>query len=196
MKKDHAGGVPPDGMPVLSRGRHTGPEEGACLMEYVSVLAGEPFTDHPACVEPLLIRLAWGVNDASPPPVRSSLVHLAPRLAGTRNDSLLTAPTLLAACIDNVGAQVAIEDDAFLVAARTRARRRLEKVAQRPAGRRAEWSDRLYRRWHADDVVRECVRVLATDAPDALPQLLERAIASVEGVSHTVPTGSAEVPAR
>jgi hypothetical protein len=182
-------------MPVLSRGRHTGPEEGACLMEYVSVLAGEPFTDHPTCVEPLLIRLAWGVNDASPPSVRSSLVHLAPRLAGTRNDNLLTAPTLLATCIDNVAAHVPIDDDAFLLAARARARRRLDKLADRPTGRRVEWSDRWYRRWHADDVVRECVRVLASDAPEALPQLLDGAISSVEGVSQAVPTGSAEVSA-
>ena len=196
MKKDHAGGVPPDGMPVLGRGRHTGPEEGACLMEYVSVLAGEPFTDHPTCVEPLLIRLAWGVNDASPQSVRATLVHLAPRLAGTRNDSLLTAPTLLATCIDNVAGHVAIDDDAFLLAARARAHRRLDKLAQRPTGRRVEWSDRWYRRWHADDVVRECVRVLAADAPEALPQLLDRAISSVEGVPHAVPTGSAEVSAR
>lgn len=196
MKKEHAGGVPPDGMPVLSRGRHSGPEEGACLMEYVSVLAGEPFTDHPTCVEPLLIRLAWGVNDASPPAVRASLVHLAPRLAGTRNESLLTAPTLLATCIDNVAGHVPVDDDAFLLAARTRAQRRLDKLAQRPTGRRVRWSDRWYRRWHADDVVRECVRVLAADAPEALPQLLSGAIASVEGVTDAVPAGSAQVSAR
>jgi hypothetical protein len=71
----------------------------------------------------------------------------------------------------------------------------LDKLAERPTGRRVEWSDRWYRRWHADDVVRECVRVLASDAPEALPQLLDGAISSVEGVSQAVRTGHAEVSA-
>lgn len=196
MKNNRAGGVLPDGLPVLTRGRHTGPEEGACLMEYVSILAGEQFTDHPACVEPLLIRLAWAVNDVSPAPVRATLVHFAPRLVGTRNDNLLTAPTMLAACIDCVAGLVSIEEEAFLRAARDRADKRLDKVAQRPLDRRAQWSDRWYRRWHADDVVRECVRVLAAQSPASLPQLLDAAIGSVEGVTHAVPAGAAEVSAR
>ena len=195
MKSDHTGGVAPDGMPVLSRGRHAGPEEGACLMEYVSVLAGEPFSDHPVCVEPLLIRLAWAVNDAAPKRVRASLVHFAPRLAGTRNDYLLTAPTMLATCIDSVASHASIDDDAFLLAARARANKRLDKLERRPSGRRVEWSDRWYRRWHADDVVRECVRVLATDAPDSLPQLLDAAVTSVEGVTMKAPMGAASLSA-
>jgi hypothetical protein len=165
-------------------------------MEYVSVLAGEQFTDHPTCVEPLLIRLSWAVNDASPPGVRATLVHAAPRLVGTRNDSLLTAPTLLAACIDSVAGQVPVDDDAFLVAARGRARKRLDKLAHRAPSSRDRWSDGWYRRWHADDVVRECVRVLASQAPDSLPQLLDAAICSVEGVTQAVPSGTAQVSAR
>lgn len=32
----------------LSKGKHTDPEDGACVMELASMLAGEPFTDHPA----------------------------------------------------------------------------------------------------------------------------------------------------
>jgi len=31
----------------LSRGKHSSPEEGACVMELASMLAGEPFSDHP-----------------------------------------------------------------------------------------------------------------------------------------------------
>lgn len=196
VKNERAGGAPPDGMPVLSRGRHAGPEEGACLMEYVSVLAGEPFSDHPTCVEPLLIRLAWAVNDAAPTQVRASLVLYAPRLAGTRNDSLLTAPMMLATCIDSVASNASIDEDAFLLAARARAHKRLNKLAHRPAGRRVEWSDRWYRRWHADDVVRECVRVLASEAPESLPHLLGAAICSVEGVTHGSPAGTAPVATR
>lgn len=194
VKNDRADALPPDGMPVLSRGRHSRAEEGACLMEYVSVIAGEPFSDHPQCVEPLLVRLAWAVNDSAPPSVRETLVHFAPRLIGTRNDSPFIAPTLLAACIDAVASAVDLEQDAFLVAARARAERRLSRLEQRSSGRRVRWSDKRYRRWHADDVLRECVRLTAAEAPNSLPRLLESALGSVEGV-QSVPTGAAPASA-
>lgn len=194
MKNNRPGLVPPDGMPVLSRGRHAAPEEGACLMEYVSVIAGEPFSDHPACVEPLLVRLAWAVNDSAPASVRASLVHFAPRMIGTRNDNPRTAPTLLTACIDCTASMVDLEQDAFLVAARGRADRRLAKLERAAVGRRVRWADKRYRRWHADDVLRDCVRLTAADAPQLLPRLLEAALGSVEEV-EAVPTGPAPASA-
>jgi len=192
VKNNRANGLPPDGMPVLSRGRHAQAEEGACLMEYVSVIAGEPFTDHPVCVEPLLVRLSWAVNDTAPQSVRASLVHFAPRLVGTKNDSPYTAPTLLTSCIDCVAREVGLEQDAFLVSARARANRRLSKLDQRASGRRVRWADKRYRRWHADDVLRECVRLTASEKPESLPRLLEAALDSVEDVRNTAP---AEAPA-
>ena len=53
----------PDGIPVLSRGHHRTPRRGACFMELASVLAGERWSDHPACTHPLLAELARLVND-------------------------------------------------------------------------------------------------------------------------------------
>ena len=41
-----------------SRGKHLNATDGTCLMELVSVLAGEPFTDQPSCVHPTLAALA------------------------------------------------------------------------------------------------------------------------------------------
>jgi len=38
----------------LSKGRHRGPEDGACAMELASMLAGEPFSDHPDSVCPVI----------------------------------------------------------------------------------------------------------------------------------------------
>ncbi|MBV9806078.1 MAG: hypothetical protein JO286_02790, partial [Solirubrobacterales bacterium] len=38
----------------LSKGKHTSPEDGACVMELASMLSGEPFTDHPASVCPVI----------------------------------------------------------------------------------------------------------------------------------------------
>lgn len=34
----------------LSKGKHASPTDGACVMELASMLAGEPFTDHPRSV--------------------------------------------------------------------------------------------------------------------------------------------------
>src|SRR4029079_8896408 len=48
----------PERMPELSRGKHRKPRQGACFMELASFLAGERWTDHPACTHPLLAALA------------------------------------------------------------------------------------------------------------------------------------------
>src|SRR4051794_10030564 len=48
----------PDGLPDIQAGAHVVPEAGACLMEYVSVLAGSPFGAHPRCTAPPLAPVA------------------------------------------------------------------------------------------------------------------------------------------
>ena len=53
----------PDVMPILSRGKHRSPKKGACFMELASFLAGETWSDHPACTHHLLASLARDVND-------------------------------------------------------------------------------------------------------------------------------------
>ena len=53
----------PELVPVLSRGKHRSPRHGACFMELASYLAGERWSDHPACTHPLLAALARDVND-------------------------------------------------------------------------------------------------------------------------------------
>lgn len=74
--------VVPDGMPVLSAGRHRSPSRGACFMEYASYLAGERWSDHPECTHPLLAALARDVNDLTTNAGRSRLVDLVPRVVG------------------------------------------------------------------------------------------------------------------
>ena len=74
----------PHGLPLLSRGRHAAGEGGSCLMEYVSLLAGRSFSDHPRCTHPLLAWAARRVNDAVSDVARPQLAALAPDLIGTR----------------------------------------------------------------------------------------------------------------
>ena len=48
----------------LSYGTHASPDEGRCAMEWVSLLAGEPHSDEPACVSPVLRAFCTTLNDS------------------------------------------------------------------------------------------------------------------------------------
>ena len=76
----------PDGIPVLSRGRHRSPRRGACFMELASVLAGERWSDHPSCTHPLLAEVARRVNDRVNDAERQELLLLVPSVVGRRGD--------------------------------------------------------------------------------------------------------------
>lgn len=173
----------PDAMPMLTRGRHVSAEEGACLMEYVSVLAGEPFSDNPKCVDPLLVRLSWAVNDCSVDPVRAKLAEFAPRLIGTRTNNPVSAPTVLLACMDCVSSACGLDVDPFRTR-RARAEKRLRKAQRRPSGWRARWADVRYREFQGDEIIRDCARMMAETAPESLPRLLEAGMASLAAVSR------------
>lgn len=72
----------PDQLPVLSRGKHRNPRKGACFMEFASYLAGERWSDHPACTHPLLASLARGVNDCTSDEARPRLARHIPTVIG------------------------------------------------------------------------------------------------------------------
>ena len=77
----------PERVPVLSRGKHRNPRRGACFMELASYLAGERWSDHPACTHPLLAALARDVNDYTSDAARGRLAGLIPSVIGlTGND--------------------------------------------------------------------------------------------------------------
>ena len=48
----------------LSRGKHRSPEDGACVMELASMLAGEQFSDRPASVCPVIGSFLRAYNDS------------------------------------------------------------------------------------------------------------------------------------
>jgi hypothetical protein len=72
----------PAGMPVLSRGKHRNPARGACFMEYTAMLAGEPITDAPGCVDAELAAVLRGANDKLSDDDRPLLVPLLGRAVG------------------------------------------------------------------------------------------------------------------
>lgn len=75
-----------DFMPVLSPGKHRSPKRGACFMEMASYLAGERWSDNPACTHPLLSAMARLVNDNTTDAGRSRLVPLIPSVIGLNGD--------------------------------------------------------------------------------------------------------------
>jgi len=105
----------PDGVPVLSRGRHRSPRKGACLMEMASFLAGERWSDHPACTHPVLATLARCVNDMLDDAHRQRLVTMIPDIVGLDpDDPRATTALLLTAA--RAALPVAAEDRQNLMA--------------------------------------------------------------------------------
>jgi hypothetical protein len=84
----------PELMPVLSRGKHRNPRRGACFMEMASYLAGERWSDHPACTHPLLADLARLVNDILTDRLRPKLIPLIPSVIGLTSDDLHVDATI------------------------------------------------------------------------------------------------------
>jgi hypothetical protein len=100
----------PDFMPVLSGGSHANPKDGACVMEYVSFLAGESWSDRPDCTHPVLAAIARNVNDRLGDGQRQVLVPLIPRLLGTASDDRVLSVRLAIWCARGVQHLVSEKD--------------------------------------------------------------------------------------
>ncbi len=82
---------------TLGSGAHHDATPGQwCLMEATAYLAGEPWSDHPACVSPVLGAYGRGLNDAWDDVQRQKLVPFIPRLLGTADDGQDEARSYLA----------------------------------------------------------------------------------------------------
>jgi hypothetical protein len=79
----------PDVVPILSPGRHRSARRGACFMEFASYLAGERWSDHPACTHGTLAHLARMVNDRTSNSGRARLTPLIPSVVGLTSDDPL-----------------------------------------------------------------------------------------------------------
>jgi hypothetical protein len=82
MVQNPSASTPPQALPLLSHGKHRNPSRGACFMEYTSVLAGEPFSDSPRCVDAELAAVLRGANDMLCEDARPALVPLLGRAIG------------------------------------------------------------------------------------------------------------------
>ncbi len=67
----------------LESGAHRAPDQGMCLLEAVSYVAGEPFSDRPACVSPVLAAFGRSWNDGLDDEERQMLRPYVLRLVDT-----------------------------------------------------------------------------------------------------------------
>ena len=73
----------------LSRGKHSSPQDGACVMELASMLAGEPFSDNPKSVCPTIGSFLRAYNDALDDDRRQDLYAYAAKVVGSAGSAEL-----------------------------------------------------------------------------------------------------------
>ena len=91
----------------LARGRHRSPDEGACVMELASMLAGERFTDRPSCVDPVLAAYLRALNDRLDARRRLDLRPYAAAVVGTNGNRSATRRRRRR-CLRRAGGRLAI----------------------------------------------------------------------------------------
>ena len=82
----------------LAVGSHENPDDGMCVMEAVSYMAGEPWSDSPQCASPVIAAFLRTYNDGVDEAERQKLKQYIPRLIGTRgSDAIEERRALIAA---------------------------------------------------------------------------------------------------
>ena len=215
-------GTSPDLMPVLSRGKHRTPRSGGCFMEFASYLAGESWSDHPACTHPVLASLARMVNDCTSDTARTRLSTLIPSVIGLKGDDRRVAPVVaLRAATAALPVASAERQRALSVgilacerrladldenASRQTSTQARDAFAQAPDAERwandfiysvRSWSRPKFTNHTADSILRVSVQGIAEaciDNPDErLQALLTQAIADCDAILRT-PTDARVLP--
>lgn len=170
-------------LPLLSAGPHAHPRDGACFMEMASLLAGEPWSDHPRCTHPVLAALARAVNDRCSDDGRRTLAPHIPDVIGLDDRSPWITTSLLAFCA-HTGLSFQ-PDHPRLTAARSLAMGRFRRLQ----------AGRLHRTWeHLLEIdVRAAAAMAATDAAAAASPAGDAALVALllGGIStYRVATGT------
>lgn len=201
----------PDLVPVLSRGKHRNPRKGACFMELASYLAGERWSDHPACTHPLLAGLARLVNDHTSDEARPLLAGHIPSVIGLTSEDRRIDALIALRCATVALPVVAAERQRVLAVSILAAQRALADLsggldeAYRMQGRQAlaqvphaaQWAERFaarirtattpFLRYGAPSAVRHAVEGIARACvpdPDAL--LRDLLVAVIEDCARVV----------
>ncbi|GAA3202522.1 hypothetical protein GCM10020216_000960 [Nonomuraea helvata] len=111
-------------------------------MELASYLAGERWSDHPACTHPLLAALARLVNDNTSDESRAKLVRLVPSIIGLASDDLRVDAQIALRCATTALPVAAAERQLALAVSVLAAEEMLARLDGAPSGRLGELSRR------------------------------------------------------
>jgi hypothetical protein len=103
-------------------------------MELASFLAGERWSDHPACTHPLLAALARDVNDYTSDAGRSRLVRLIPSVIGLDGEDLHIDARIALICARMALPVVAAPQQQVMAVSVLACERVLAELDGRPAG--------------------------------------------------------------
>jgi hypothetical protein len=205
----------PDGLPVLSRGKHRSARKGACFMEMASVLANEPWTDHPRCTDPLLAELARQVNDHTSDAARGELAPMIPRVIDVHSSGFAWDVTVTAAIATAAVPHARSDLQRALAGGLVRCRQiadllglgteRIDAALDLvPEARDWAWrhadgnaiTQRQLRRRTAPSVVRCAVRGVATGSPDPDEPLRQLLLAAIDAAWQATPRPDVTVEQR
>ncbi|WP_344109386.1 hypothetical protein [Kribbella alba] len=168
-----------------------------CVLELVSKLAREPWTDHPSCVHPTLGSIARAVHDYSSRAGRRALLPLAPSFLGTAQPGFDVSARLVALCVSTAltsPGEISRDERSRLGRAQQTAGYLLASrpADQQPGGIARWWlpvfdrlriSEPVYRNFVATEHAAEAVAVTARasdgDSDIRLRQLLKQCLATV-----------------
>jgi len=103
-------------------------------MEMASYLAGERWSDHPACAHPLLAAVARDVNDYTSDAGRARLAELIPSVIGLASDDLHVDARIALRCARMALPVVAAERQQVMAVSVLACERVLAGLDRRPAG--------------------------------------------------------------
>ncbi len=126
-------------------------------MEFASLLAGERWSDHPACTHPLLAAVARDVNDHTSDAARPRLAELIPSVIGLTGDDLHIDARIALRAATAALPVVAAERQRVMAVSVLACERALAALDRRPVGaleqrsrsalaqvpHAAEWADRF-----------------------------------------------------
>ncbi|GAA1704352.1 hypothetical protein GCM10009745_59830 [Kribbella yunnanensis] len=171
-----------------------------CVMELVSKLAREPWTDRPSCVHPTLSAAARAVHDHSSRAGRRALLPLAPKFIDTARPGLEVSARVVALCVSTAlaGGDMTGDEAARLGKAHETA---LHLLTGRGEPRwwlsllgRFGCSEPFYRTFVATEHVAEAIAVTARQANGdrdlRLRQLLKQCLAAHGALRPGAPTPS------
>ena len=182
----------------MSRAHYTQVERPEpCVLEAVSKLAREPWTDRPTCVHPVLGSVARAVHDHSSKTARRALLPLAPSFVGTAQSGYERSARLVALCVSTALTGPLARDERSRLAG---AHRTALFLLEGPGGAAPWWlpfldrfrlAEPFYRTFVATEQVSEAVAVVARASGDnrdvRLRQLLKQCLATAGGLQLAVP---------